>query len=609
MRKILSFALCLILALSLLAPAMAEEVYTQLYSGEVPSLNHLKASQQHEHAVAANVIDTLVEYDCYGNLLPSLALSWESSSDGLVWTFKLRENVKWVDYQGNAVADLTANDFVSAAKYIVTAANESPISNQMSILKNAEAYYNGEITDFAEVGVKALDDYTLEYTLESPVPYFLSTLTYTNFLPAYGPLLDELGTDFATACDKAYYCGAYYVAEYEPQVRRVYAKNTLNWDADNVFIDKIQLIYNEQSATLAPTAVLRDEVDYALIDTDILDDWKQTNPDLLSRGRAIPDYSYFYTFNFSPKFDAEYEPENWLIAVNNSNFRHSIMSAFDRQYAMSAMIPEGAENLTQNSITPKTFAILDGVDYASQDVLTATLQYFFNPEKALEYKTKAIEELTAAGATFPIKLVLGYKGSDTAWENEQVLLKQQIESVLGTDYIECVLLPGPSTDFLNITRKGGLYGLMRCNWGADYQDPETFAEPFVIKKDAETGERVGNSYNRMDLMLDSDFEETKSILNAYYATTDAARAETSDMTARYAKFAQAEAMLIESALFIPYYISPAEYHVSKLNSYEGSYASFGMSILRYKGQKLYDHFITAEEDAANYAAWQAGMAK
>lgn len=609
MKKVLSFTLCLMLLLSLCAPSLAEATFRQLYSGEVSSLNYLIASAQNEQTVGANVIDSLVEYDNYGNLLPSLALSWENSDDGLVWTFKLREGVKWVDYAGNEVATVTAHDFVSAAKYILTAEYQSPISNQMDIIKNATAYYEGDVTDFAEVGVKALDDYTLEYTLDSVIPYFLSALTYVNFLPAYGPQLDELGVDFGTAADKMYYCGAYRVAEFEPQVKRIFVKNTSNWDADKVLIEKLEYIYNGEALTLSPTAVLRDEVDYALIDSDILDDWKITHPELLSRGHALPDYSYFYTFNFNPLYEAEYGPENWLKAVNNSNFRHSIMSAFDRLYSMSAMAPDGSEDLIQNTITPATFAVLDGQDYAKQDVLTQTEQYFYNEAKALEYKAKAIAELTAAGVTFPITMVLAYRADYLDWENEQILLKQQLEKVLGTDYIVCELRPAPAADFLITVRRGGLYSLMRCNWGADYQDPETFAEPFKIKKNAETGLVEGNTYNRMDLMLATDNTETIEILNKYYAAADAARAETSDMAARYQKFAEAEAMLIENALFIPYYISPAEYHVSKVSPYEGAYASFGMSILRYKGQKLYDHFITAEEAKANLEAWQAGMSK
>ena len=129
--------------------------------------------------MAANVIDSLVENDPYGNIIPGLALSWENSEDGLTWTFHLREGVKWYDYQGNEIAEVTANDFVDALEYVMTAENESLTYSQVACIKNAEAFYNKEITDFAEVGVKALDDYTLEYTLEQPTPYFLSGLTYT----------------------------------------------------------------------------------------------------------------------------------------------------------------------------------------------------------------------------------------------------------------------------------------------------------------------------------------------------------------------------------------------------------------------------------------------
>ena len=610
MKKILAFITCLTLVMALCTAGVAEEsVYKLLYAGELSTLNYLIASTQNDQVAPANTIDTLVEYDCYGNLIPSLALSWSCSDDGLVWTFLLREGVKWVDYLGNPVADVTAHDFVAAAKYIVTAENESPISGQMDIIKNAEAYYDKEIDDFSLVGVKALDDYTLEYTLESPTPYFLSALTYVNFLPAYGKLLDELGKDFATSCDKLYYCGAYRLEVYEPQVQRLLVKNELNWDADNVFIDKIQYIYNSEAVELAPTAALRGEVDYAEIMSNILDEWKATHPELLSRDRAIPDYSYFYSFNFNPLYEDEYAPDNWLLAVNNANFRHSIMSAFDRLYAMSALAPDGADALIQNTITPATFAVLNGVDYAEQDAFKETEQYFFNPEMALAYKAKAIEELTAAGAVFPIQVVLSYRVDQLDWEQESILLKQQVEGILGTDYVQFVLRAGPSTDFLATIRRGGLYSLMRCNWGADYQDPETFAEPFGKRFDSDTGELVGNTYNRMDLMLNTDFSETIGILEPYYETVEEAKAETSDMEARYAKFAEAEAMLIGNAIFIPYYISPAAYQLSKINVFEGSYASFGMSILRYKGQKLYDSFITAEQSAQFLAEWQENMSK
>ena len=610
MKKVLAFALCLTLLFTMTAFGLAEEpaVYRQLYASEVTTLNYLIAGAQWEQEVGANVIDSLVEYDPYGKLIPGLALSWEPSEDGLTWTFHLRQGVKWYDYQGTEVAEVTANDFVAAAKYVMTATYASPVFNQMEVIKNATEYYNGTVTDFAEVGVKALDDYTLQYTLVRPVPYFLSMLTYVCYLPAYGPQLDELGADFGTSNDRMYYCGAFILSEFEPQVKHTYVKNVNNWDAANVFIDRIERTYNAEAATLRPTMVLRGEIDYAELSNDIIDDWKANNPQYITRARIKADYSYFYCFNFDPKYDAEYGPENWLKAVNNANFRHSIMSAFDRQYSMVAMAPDDTASIVQDTVTPKTFTSIDGVDFTSSAAFDITKDDFFNTDKALEYKAKAKEELAAAGVTFPVKMVLTYRSDDKDWENEYVLLKQQLEGVLGTDYIECVLYAGPTESFLSATRRAGVYSFMRCNWGADYQDPETWTDPFAIKKD-DAGAIVGNSYNKMDLMLSSDFADTKAVLEAYYAAVADAKAEVTDMKARYEKFAAAEAMLIDNAIVVPYYVTPAVYQATKLNLYEGEFASFGISVLKFKGQKLYDHFLTPEEDAANRQAWLDAVSK
>ncbi len=611
MKKVLAFVLCLAMLFSVTSVSLAAgepAVYRRVYASEVKTLNYLIAGATWEQEVGANVIDSLVEYDPYGNLIPGLATEWKVSEDGLTWTFTLRQGVKWYDYQGNEIAEVTANDFVSAAKYVMTPANASDTFGQMKVIKNAAEYFDGTVTDFADVGVKAVDDYTLQYTLTQPVPYFLSMLTYVCYLPAYGPQLDELGPDFGTSNDKMYYCGAFLLAEFDPQVKHTYVKNVNNWDAANVFIDRFERIYNAEAATLAPTMVLRDEVDYAELSNDIIDDWKVNYPQYITRGRAVPDYSYFYCFNFDPKYDASYGPDNWLKAVNNSNFRHSIMSAFDRMYSMTAVAGDDGASVVQDTITPKAFVSADGMDFAASSAFDVTKDDFFNTDMALAYKAKAVEELTAAGVTFPVKMVLTYRSDDSNWENEYVLLKQQLEGVLGTDYIECILNAGPTESFLAATRRAGVYSFMRCNWGADYQDPETWTDPFVVKKD-DTGAIVGNSYNKMDLMLNSDFAETKAILEAYYAAVADAKTEVTDMKVRFEKFAAAEAMLIDNALVVPYFILPAEYQATKLNIYEGQFASFGMSSLRYKGQKLYDHFITPEEDAAHRDAWLAQINK
>ena len=605
MKKVLAFVLALTLLLGCV-PAMAEgKVYTTLYSSEVSTLNYLTSGNTWDQTVGANVIDTLVEYNSFAEVMPGLAESWEVSEDQLTWTFHLRKGVKWYDYKGNPVAEVTAHDFVSAMKYVLTPEYESSVSYLLvdaAHILNAAEYENGEITDFSQVGVKAIDEYTLQYTVSVPTPYFVSCTTYGCFMPAYGPLLEELGADFATSNDKMYYCGAFILSEFEPQVKHVYTKNVNNWDAEHVYLDGIYQKYNAEAATLAPIMAQRGEIDSADLSNDIVEEWLATNPDIVIRDRAIPDYSYFYCFNFDPQYDAEYAPENWLIAVNNINFRQSIMKAFDRLYSMRAIEPNDPESVLQYTVTPATFAEVNDTDFAKLPPFEGVEDLYYNPEKALEFKAKAIEELTAAGCTFPITMVITYKSGDTDWENESILLKQQLESVLGTDYINCVLLAGPSESFLSKTRRAGMYSFMRCNWGGDFVDPATWTDPFAVVMN-DDGTYAGNSYNKMDKMFDTEFADTKTILSSYYDAVAAAKVITTDTAARYTAFATAERILLDNAILVPYFIFPATYRVTKLNIFEGQYAPFGMSNLRYKYQHLHDNFITVEEFNAAEAAW------
>lgn len=586
--------------------ALAEkDSYTTLYSSEYSTLNYLTSSSRWDQRPGANTIDTLVEYNALGQVIPSLAESWETSEDGLTWTFHLRQGQKWVDADGNEKADVTAQDFVDALRYVLTPENESAVEYAVETahILNAAQYYRGEVTDFAEVGVKAIDAATVQYTLESATPYFLSCLTYGCFMPAYGPLLNELGKDFATDNTKMYFCGAYLLKTYEPQTTHVYVRNDKNWDAANVHIATIEELYNAEANTLSPTMAMRGEVDSASLSNDIVEDWKASNPELVTRDRLRYDFSYFYCFNFDPKYDASYGPDNWRIAVNNEHFRQSIMKAFDRSYVMRALEPDAPETLLQNTLTPTTFTTLNGTDYTRLPAFDGVDQLFFNADAALTEKTKAMEELTAAGATFPINIVLTYKSGSTDWENECILFKQQLEGVLGSDYITVTLYAGPSESFLSQTRRAGVYSIMRCNWGADYADPETWTDPFQPKLDAETGKHTGNSYNRMDVALDDGSDETKATLTAYYAAVDAAKASVIDLDDRYTKFSAAERMLIDHAIVIPYGVESPSYMVTKLSIFDGAYAPFGMSSLRYKYRHVNDDFVTADAYQQAYDEW------
>lgn len=609
MKKWFSLLLCALLLMGSVSAVAEEEVtYTTLYSGEVTTLNYLVTSSTNEFAIAANVIDTLVEYDMYGRMQPSLATHWENSGDGLTWTFHLRQDATWVDGNGKVYANVTAHDFVAAARYILDAQNASSTANILyDVIAGAEAYYLGTATPeegqepapqmaWDTVGVKALDDYTLEYTLSKPVPYFLSMLTYVNFMPVNEQFLTEKGDQFglATSKDNLLYCGAYYISEFRPQETRVMSKNTENWDADNVHIDHIVEKYNKEATSVSPELYLRGEVDAASLSTELTADWlaDEAKAALIHPMRMTSYYSYFYTFNFDPQFDAAYEPENWKLAVNNENFRLSIINAFNRVKAKTLLDAENPEIMLYNTITPPAFVDDNGTDYihiGELAAITAMGGDTYKPEAALAYKEAAMRELAEAGATFPVKVLLLYNpgaSSNNSAEEAQIV-EQQLEGTLGTDYINVVIESGPSTSYLT-ARRTGMYGMMNCNWGPDYADPETYAEPFA----------PGNSYNFMDKATDTE------TLNEYYALVDAAKAITGDLSARYAAFAKAEAYLIEHGYVIPFGYGTGGYTASLLDPFTSPIAPFGLTTDRYKGQYKLETYMDTD---AYYDAYDAYM--
>lgn len=217
-------------------------------------------------------MDGLIEYDKYGIVQSSLATEWSSNDDNTVWTFKIGEGVKWVTNEGEEYADVVAQDFVDGLNYVLDAKNESSTAWIATVVGNGNAFYNGEITDFSQVGVKAKDKYTLEYTLENPTPYFLSMLTYVCFSPVNGEFLAEKGDSFGTTNENVLYNGGYILDKFEPENERVLVKNKTYWDKDNILIDRIRYKYNKEVATVAPELFLRGETDAASIPTSLIDE-------------------------------------------------------------------------------------------------------------------------------------------------------------------------------------------------------------------------------------------------------------------------------------------------------------------------------------------------
>ncbi len=608
MKKLFAMVMCLALVLSAFAlPAVSEgNSFRSLYSGEVTTLNYLTTATTNDFSLSANIIDTLVEYDEYGQVQPSLAKEWKVSDDGLVWTFFLRDNATWVNYKGEYVANVTADDFVAAAKYLLDDKNASGTADIFyGVIAGAEDYYNSTIVPegaesapldvaFETVGVKAIDACTLEYTLNAPCPYFESMLTYVCFMPVYEPFLLEKGDQFGVANgpDNVLYCGAYLLSEFKPQEKRVLVKNASNWDADKVYIETIEYIYNKEASTISAEMYRRGEIDSASIDATIANEWlsEEETASLIRPVRQTGFYTYFYAFNFDPQFDAAYEPENWKIAANNEAFRKSIYFGLDRVKAMLITEPDNPESIMFNTVTPPDFVTLDGVDFTnigSLEAITALGADTFNEAKALEMKAQAMEEMAAAGATFPVKILMKYNPGTSGWDAECQIVEQQLEALLGTDYIDIIIEAGPSTGFLTAVRRSGDYALLKCNWGPDYADPQTYTDPFD----------VDNNYNFMD--KGANPEE----MAEYYALVKAAKAITGDTAARYEAFAAAEAYIIDRAYIIPFGYGNGGYTASRVNPFTTQYAPFGISNYRYKGTKLVDEPMDTDAYFDAYDLW------
>lgn len=227
------------------------------YTSDPKTWDYFATSRAADSEAILNGIEMLLEYDVEGVQQPALATGYTVSDDGLTYTFTIREGAVWVDSQGRKVADVKADDFVAGFQHMLDAQGglESLVSG---IVKNAAEYISGELTDFNEVGVKALDDYTLEYTLEAPCRYFVTMLGYNPFAPMsreyYVSQGGQFGQDYdpsaetytyGTTPNNIAYVGPYVVTNFTSENTIVFQANESYWNADNINIHTINWIYND----------------------------------------------------------------------------------------------------------------------------------------------------------------------------------------------------------------------------------------------------------------------------------------------------------------------------------------------------------------------------
>ncbi|SFQ05508.1 oligopeptide transport system substrate-binding protein [Lachnospiraceae bacterium XBB1006] len=328
------------------------------YSSDPKTWDCLGTSLQADTDPVLDTIDPLVGYNVENEMVGKLAESWEESDDHLTYTFHIRKGLKWVDNQQREVGDLTADDFVAGMQHMCDAKGglESLISG---VIKNAKGYIDGDIVDFNEVGVKAVDDYTLEYTLEEPVPYFLSMFGYSIFMPMnreyytskggkFGQEYDNSSSDYKygkTPEDIAY-CGAFVIKSYTAKNSIVYEANKNYWDKKNQTVKKVNWRYTDgqdptklykdaKSGTTDAVGLTQEIITMAKEDGRFDKYASTSNVDgttfvaFYNLNRAIYHNSNNEKNLISPKSDED--KERTRAAMLNRHFRLALSYAFDRQ--------------------------------------------------------------------------------------------------------------------------------------------------------------------------------------------------------------------------------------------------------------------------------------
>ena len=363
-----------------------KDTYTLGYSSDPQTWDALATSMAADAEAIVNTYDGLVEYDMENQMKGALAESWEVSADGLKWTFKIRQGQVWVDSQGRKVDDITADDFVAGMQHMLDSSDGLQYLVD-GIIVNAGEYTNGDVTDFAEVGVKALDDYTLEYTLCQPTAYFDTMLGYGIFAPMSRKFYESKGGKFgaeynAEAESYTYgktpndiaYCGPYRVTNATAENTIVFEANKDYWNAANIGMKTITWLYNDgeiptkayddmRAGVLDGCGLNSSSVEKAKTD-GIFDEFAYVSACDATTFNAFVNLRRVATANFndatavvSPK--TEEDVARWNAAMTNADFRLALAMAVDRGAYNAQVVGEDLKLTSlRNSYTPGNFVAL-----------------------------------------------------------------------------------------------------------------------------------------------------------------------------------------------------------------------------------------------------------
>ena len=611
--------------------AKGEKTFSYIYETDPDNLNYLTTGKAATANITSNVIDGLLENDRYGNFVPSMAENWSVSKDGLTYTYTLRKDAKWYTSEGEEYAEVKAQDFVTGLKYAADKKSDGLYLVQESI-KGLDAYVKGEITDFSQVGIKALDDYTVQYTLNKPESFWNSKTTMGVLAPVNEEFLNSKGDDFAKGTDPSsiLYNGPFLLKSIVAKSSVEFEKNPNYWDKDNVHLDKVKLSFWDGQDTNKPTEAFKDgsftmarlfptSASYSETEKTFKDNIVYTHQDSTTYlvGTNIDRQSYKYTSKTTDE-----EKTSTKKALLNKDFRQAIAFGFDRTaYASQVNGASGATKLLRNLFVPPTFVQADGKNFGelvkeklvtygdewSNVNLDDAQDGLYNPDKAKAEFAKAKVALQAEGVKFPIHLDMPVDQTNTTKVQRVQSFKQSVEENLGSDNVVIDIQQLQKDDVQNITyfaetAAGEDWDISdNVGWSPDYIDPSTYLD--IIKPSV--GE---NTKTYLGFDSGTNNAAAKQVgLEDYEKMVVEAGEETTDVSKRYEKYAAAQAWLTDSALLIPTTSQTGRPMLSKMVPFTLPFAysgNKGMSeALLYKYLEVQDKAVTTEEYQKAQEKW------
>ena len=622
----------LVLATGILLSACGQSntdtsTYSSTFSANPTTFNYLLDYYADNTAVITNLVDGLLENDSYGNLVPALAEDWSVSADGLTYTYKLRKDAKWYTADGEEYAPVKAQDFVTGIKYAADNKGQAMDLIQNSI-KGLNDYVTGATNDFTTVGVKALDDYTVEYTLTRPEPYWNSKTTNSILFPVNEEFLKSKDKEFgALTPDSILYNGPYLLKDFTSKSSIEYVKNPHYYDHDKVTIEKVKLAYfdgsdqemtirNFESGAYTLAGVYPNSSSYAKTKEKYQDNIVYSLQDKTS---------WYFNFNVNRKAynhtakTSNQQKKSAQTAILNKNFRQAINFGIDRTaYSAQSNGEEAASKTLRNTLVPPTFVQVGGktfgevtasklVNYGTEwsGINLADAQDgYFNKEKAQVKFAEAKKELEAQGVTFPIHLDVPVDQTNKNAVSGMNSVKQTLETVLGSDNVVIDVQQLSTADFGNVAflapnPAARDYDLNFDGWVGDYQDPSTYLDPF----NAEDGFYL----KIFGLDAKEDQELIKSLgLDTYTKLLKEADAENQDVAKRYEKYAEAQAWMIDNSLVMSAMSNGGTASVTKVTPFTRAYSLVGIKGdgNNYKYMRLQKDPVTKKQFDEAKAKWE-----